>query len=98
MRCLLIAILAGVGLAVSPAAASADLPTLRIQAARAIPNEPKVAARLRMPGYLSRKRARAIADRVRAAERALYRRGNWRRHIDEASAVDFVLLNELFKN
>lgn len=242
MRCLLIAILAGVGLAVSPATASAELPTLRIQAARAIPNEPKVPARLRMPGYhgrigierrgqssqnfpkqsyaielrdakgadrkvpllgmpadgdwvlygpyndktlmrnvvayataraigryaartrfvelevneryegvyvlieklelgddrvegealleftfafqarskapsfrtpvkrrpvvwedpergdLSRKRARAIADRVRAAERALYRRGNWRRHIDEASAVDFVLLNELFKN
>jgi hypothetical protein len=49
-------------------------------------------------GDLSRARAGAIAARVRAAERALYGRGSWRRHIDEASAVDFALLNELFKN
>jgi hypothetical protein len=49
-------------------------------------------------GDLSRKRANAIARRVRAAERALYGPGSWRRRIDEASAVDFALLNELFKN
>lgn len=49
-------------------------------------------------GDLSRARANAIAGRVRAAERALYGPGGWRRHIDEASAVDFALLNELFKN
>jgi hypothetical protein len=49
-------------------------------------------------GDLSRKRARAIAGRVNAAERALYGRGGWRRHIDEAAAVDFALINELFKN
>jgi hypothetical protein len=47
---------------------------------------------------LSRDRAAALARPVRAAERALYRRGSWRRWIDEASAVDFALLNELFKN
>jgi hypothetical protein len=47
---------------------------------------------------LSRERAKAIARRVRAAERALYRRGDWRRRIDVASAVDFALVNELFKN
>jgi hypothetical protein len=49
-------------------------------------------------GDLSRRRAQAIAGRVRAAERALYGPGDWRRHIDEAAAVDFALLNELFKN
>jgi hypothetical protein len=49
-------------------------------------------------GDLSRTRAAAIASRVRAAERALYGRGSWRRRIDEATAVDFALLNELFKN
>jgi hypothetical protein len=242
VRCLLVAILASLGLAELPAAASADLPVMRIQAARGIPDEPKAAARLRMPGYrgrigielrgqssqtfpkqsyaielrdaqgadrklpllgmpadgdwvlygpyndktlmrnvvayataraigryaartrfaelhldgryqgvyvlteklelgddrvegealleftfpfqarskapsfrtpvkrrpvvwedpergdLSRERARAIAGRVRAAERALYGPGRWRRHVDEASAIDFVLLNELFKN
>jgi hypothetical protein len=35
---------------------------------------------------------------VKAAERALYGPGRWRRWIDPASAVDFALLNELFKN
>jgi hypothetical protein len=35
---------------------------------------------------------------VNAAERALYGPGSWRRRIDPASAVDFALLNELFKN
>lgn len=49
-------------------------------------------------GDLSRARAGEIAARVRAAERALYGPGSWRRHIDEASAIDFALLNELFKN
>jgi CotH kinase protein len=49
-------------------------------------------------GDLSRARAERLARPVRAAERALYGRGSWRRRIDEASAVDFVLLNELFKN
>jgi len=47
---------------------------------------------------LSRRRANAIARRVRAAERALYGRGDWKRRIDLASAVDFALVNELFKN
>jgi hypothetical protein len=49
-------------------------------------------------GDLTRKRANAIAGRVRGAERALYGRGSWRRYIDEASAVDFALVQELFKN
>jgi hypothetical protein len=49
-------------------------------------------------GELSRRRARSIAWHVRAAERALYGPGRWRDRIDVASAVDFVLLNELFKN
>jgi hypothetical protein len=49
-------------------------------------------------GDLSRARAAALARPVRAAERALYGRGSWRRWIDEPSAVDFALLNELFKN
>ena len=47
---------------------------------------------------LSRQAAQAIAARVRAAERALYGPGSWRPHLDEASAVDFALINELFKN
>ena len=49
-------------------------------------------------GDLSARRARALARPVRAAERALYGPGSWRRRIDAASAVDFALLNELFKN
>jgi hypothetical protein len=49
-------------------------------------------------GDLSRARAAALARPVRAAERALYGRGSWRRWIDEPAAVDFALLNELFKN
>ena len=47
---------------------------------------------------LSSTEANAIAAPVRAAERALYGRGSWRTHIDEAAAVDYVLLQELFKN
>jgi hypothetical protein len=47
---------------------------------------------------LSRREAGAIARRVRGAERALYGRGSWRRFIEEASAIDFALVNELFKN
>jgi len=51
-------------------------------------------------GDLSGGRATAIARRVRAAERALYRSPptRWRRRFDVASAVDFALVNELFKN
>jgi hypothetical protein len=49
-------------------------------------------------GDLSRKRANAIAARINAAERGLYRRGSWRDKLDEASAIDFALVNELFKN
>jgi hypothetical protein len=49
-------------------------------------------------GDVSRGRAQALQRPVRAAERALYGPGSWRRWIDEPSAVDFVLLNELFKN
>jgi hypothetical protein len=49
-------------------------------------------------GDLTARRARALARPVKAAERALYGPGSWRRWIDAASAVDFALLNELFKN
>jgi hypothetical protein len=49
-------------------------------------------------GDLSRRRAQAIARKVRSAERALYGPGRWRDHVEQASAVDFALLNELFKN
>jgi hypothetical protein len=49
-------------------------------------------------GDLSARRARALARPVKAAERALYGPGSWRRWIDVPSAVDFALLNELFKN
>jgi hypothetical protein len=47
---------------------------------------------------LTARRARALARPVKALERALYGPGSWRRWLDAASAVDFVLLNELFKN
>ncbi len=49
-------------------------------------------------GDLSRKKAIALARPVRRAERALYGPGRWKRHIDAASAADFALINELFKN
>jgi hypothetical protein len=49
-------------------------------------------------GDLTRARANTIARRVRGAERALYGPGDWKRRIDVASAVDFALVNELFKN
>jgi hypothetical protein len=49
-------------------------------------------------GDLTARRARALARPGKAAERALYGPGSWRRRIDPASAVDFALLNELFKN
>jgi hypothetical protein len=55
-------------------------------------------------GDLSARRRAAVRRSLSAAERALYgrrfrdpRRG-WRVHLDEAAAIDFVLLNELFKN
>jgi hypothetical protein len=54
MKWLVTAILAALALGAPPAAAAADLPVLRIDASRAIPNEPKVPARLRMPGYRGR--------------------------------------------
>jgi hypothetical protein len=47
---------------------------------------------------LRRARALAIRDRVARAERALYRGGEWRRHLHAGAAVDFLLVNELFKN
>ena len=49
-------------------------------------------------GDLSKREALALARPVRAAERALYGPGGWRKYIDPASATDFALLNELFKN
>jgi hypothetical protein len=49
-------------------------------------------------GDLSKKRAIALARPVRRAERALYGSGGWTRRIDAASAADFALINELFKN
>jgi CotH kinase protein len=55
-------------------------------------------------GDLSPARRAAVRASLAAAERALYGRSfrhpqrGWRAHIDEAAAVDFVLLNELFKN
>src|SRR5687768_944094 len=39
---------------VAEPARAAELPVVRIDAARAIPDEPKVDARLRMPGYRGR--------------------------------------------
>jgi hypothetical protein len=49
---------------------------------------------------LERRRALAIRNRVARAERALYRgrAGAWRRHLHAPAAVDFLLVNELFKN
>jgi hypothetical protein len=53
---------------------------------------------------LGRQRRARVRGSLGAAERALYGDGfrdpatGWRRHIDERAAVDFVLLNELFKN
>lgn len=47
---------------------------------------------------LTRARALAIRDRVARAERALYRGGPWRRHLHAGAAVDYLLVNELFKN
>ena len=53
---------------------------------------------------LDRRRRAQIRRSVGAAERSLYARNardpvhGWRRHIDEGAAVDFILLNELFKN
>ena len=55
-------------------------------------------------GDLSAAQRAAVRRSLSAAERALYgprfrdaRRG-WRAHLDERAAIDFVLLNELFKN
>jgi hypothetical protein len=44
------------------------------------------------------RRVPSAARRVAAFERALAAGPGWRAHLDEASAVDVVLLNELFKN
>ena len=44
-------------------------------------------------------REAAVSRRaVARVERALYRGGNWRRHLDVGAAVDFALVNEIFKN
>lgn len=49
---------------------------------------------------LSTPGARRISRRVAQVERLIYtgRPGAWRRHLDADAAVDFFLLNELFKN
>jgi CotH kinase protein len=47
---------------------------------------------------LSAREAGWIRGYIGRFERALYRGGNWRRHLDVPAAVDFVLLQELFKN
>jgi hypothetical protein len=47
---------------------------------------------------LDRRLALRIRDRVARAERALYRGGAWRRHLHAGAAVDYLLVNELFKN
>ena len=51
-------------------------------------------------GDLKRRRAAAIQRRVSRLERALYHGppGAWRRHLHAGAAVDFLLVNELFKN
>jgi hypothetical protein len=55
-------------------------------------------------GELSRARRAAVRRSLVAAERALYGRRfrdparGWRVRLDEAAAVDYVLVNELFKN
>jgi len=55
-------------------------------------------------GALAPRRRGAVRESLAAAERALYGRRfrdpelGWRAHVDDAAAVDFVLLNELFKN
>ncbi len=49
-------------------------------------------------GDLGRRQAERLARPVRAAERALYGPGSWKRRIHVGSAVDFVLVQELFKN
>jgi len=56
------------------------------------------------PGDMPRARARAIARRVGAFERALYAKGyrhptqGYRPHLDLDAAVDYALLYELFRN
>jgi CotH kinase protein len=53
---------------------------------------------------LSRKRRAQVRGSIARAERSLYARDfrhparGWRSHIDEPAAVDYVLVNELFKN
>lgn len=53
---------------------------------------------------LGRKRIAEARSSISAAEGSLYRDDfrhrtkGWRSHIDEAAAIDFILLNELFKN
>lgn len=51
-------------------------------------------------GDLSRREASYIRGYVARTERALYRgrRGAWRRVLDPGSAVDYVLMQELFRN
>jgi CotH kinase protein len=49
-------------------------------------------------GDLQPARAHAIRDRVIRAERALYRGRGWRRHLHAGAAVDYLLVQELFKN
>ena len=49
---------------------------------------------------LTRKRRAQVRRSIGAAERAIYhsRPSGWRRHLDAGAAVDYMLVNELFKN
>jgi CotH kinase protein len=51
-------------------------------------------------GDLGRKRRAQVRRSIGAAERAIYhsRPTGWRRHLDAGAAVDYILVNELFKN
>ena len=51
-------------------------------------------------GDLGRKRRAQLRRSIGAAERAIYhsRPSGWRRHLDAGAAVDYILVNELFKN
>jgi CotH kinase protein len=47
---------------------------------------------------IGRKRRAQVRRSVGATERAIYALDGWRGHLDEAAAIDYILVNELFKN
>lgn len=49
-------------------------------------------------GDLSARESRYLRGVVARAERSLYRGRGWRRYLDAGAAVDYVLLQELFRN